>query len=240
MGKASRLLILGVFLFLTLGAGAQPMWKPTPFSDPGISDGETSVLRNRLFSGDSFVLTVQVIHADPGGGSYRLISEAVNGEQEDQVVARPDLSLRELTVRGQGGDVIYRVWNRDGEWMVQLSGKTKRFRADLRMVERRTLFLVLRGLTFSPGLKTDFPLFLPETGTVSMYARVLGTEQVTVPAGTFQAYKVEMGARGFLGVLAKQYLTYYWFDANPPHRFLRYEWPEKGQLTELVRIRLEE
>ena len=66
------------------------------------------------------------------------------------------------------------------------------------------------------------------------YARFLGEEKVTVPAGTFDCYKLKIAASG--GLIRRFTSRYYfWFAKEPPHHFVKYE--DGKRVTELMEIR---
>jgi hypothetical protein len=102
----------------------------------------------------------------------------------------------------------------------------------------------LRGFPFGKAEKLEFyitPPFNPNIPSWSWkmwktYAKFLGEEKVTVPAGTFDCYKLEMGASG--GVIRRFTTEYYfWFSKEPPYRFVKYQDVEGKNITELMEIR---
>lgn len=68
------------------------------------------------------------------------------------------------------------------------------------------------------------------------YIKPLGEEKVTVPAGTFDCYKLELGSSG--GII-RHFTTeyYFWFAKEPPHRFVKYQDKDGKNVTELMEIR---
>ena len=61
---------------------------------------------------------------------------------------------------------------------------------------------------------------------VDMCAKVVGHEEVTVPAGTYQCRKVELGAAGLIGKLFWRTHYYYYFTDDFPHHFVKYSDPD--------------
>ena len=53
-------------------------------------------------------------------------------------------------------------------------------------------------------------------GTFSMYVQEVGREQVTVPAGEYDCYKLEMGVGGLAGIFARSYKYYFWYTRRNP------------------------
>jgi len=102
-----------------------------------------------------------------------------------------------------------------------------------------TLALVFRTFPFGQGEKVDFQVVMDGArgsplGTFNMYVQETGREQVTVPAGVYDCYKLEMGVGGFAGVFARGYRYYFWYTAQEPHFLVRYEEKKERGITELV------
>jgi hypothetical protein len=96
------------------------------------------------------------------------------------------------------------------------------------------LALALRGLTFREGLALETRL-LPSLATTrggspeweDATIRVIGAESVTVPAGTFRAWRVEVGlGTGFITL---------WFDAAGTHPLVK-QLSARGDTLELARL----
>lgn len=67
-------------------------------------------------------------------------------------------------------------------------------------------------------------------------AKYLGTETVTVPAGTFDCYKLEVSASGgLIKRVASKY--YFWYDKKPPYQFVKYQDEDAKDVTELMEIK---
>lgn len=73
-------------------------------------------------------------------------------------------------------------------------------------------------------------------GSFAMYVVEMGREQVKVPAGNYDCYKLEMGITGMAGVFAAKYKYYFWYTVNEPHILVKYE-DEQGRLSELIERR---
>ncbi|HET8657325.1 MAG TPA: insulinase family protein [Longimicrobiaceae bacterium] len=82
-------------------------------------------------------------------------------------------------------------------------------------VPKGTLFngmdeIALAVADLAPGKTISIPVFSPQSGSpMTASFKVTGTESVTVPAGTFQAYRVEMAAGPQSGTL--------WVRRDAPH-----------------------
>lgn len=84
---------------------------------------------------------------------------------------------------------------------------------------------VIAAADLQPGRTVTLPVFSPQTGgAINATFKVVGTEQVTVPAGTFQAYKVE-------STVGPQSMTLY-LRRDAPHIGLKQE--PAGQPVSIV------
>jgi hypothetical protein len=77
------------------------------------------------------------------------------------------------------------------------------------------LLPVLRALPLADRYATRINSFVPILGRMDTFTvSVVGSEQVTVPAGTFTTYKVELSAR--------DHKTTAWFSHDAPHVLVKY------------------
>ncbi len=83
--------------------------------------------------------------------------------------------------------------------------------------DNNSLLAILRGLPFSTGTAASFTNVVPANAAqIKSTATVAGQESVTVPAGTFETYKVVMGFGG-----AQQQTA--WYETAAPHRLIKYD-----------------
>jgi hypothetical protein len=129
----------------------------------------------------------------------------------DRAVAVEEGWFREVSVLGWGGEV-------------------ERYPSDVAPL--LGCALMLRGLEFERGADRSFALWLANTVHWEIYVRVERRERVTVPAGTIDAWRVRarpsfhMVGRALdrlVGALLPPFVLH--FDAEPPHRFLRFAFP---------------
>jgi hypothetical protein len=81
-------------------------------------------------------------------------------------------------------------------------------------VDERALTTMLTTLPWAAGAKFAFPVFYStENSLKQTQLSVAATESVTVPAGTFQAYKVDMSGG--------RVPTTFWIEVAAPHRVLK-------------------
>ena len=89
-------------------------------------------------------------------------------------------------------------------------------------------------INITPPFKPNIPLWSWKMWKA--YAKYLGEEKVTVPAGAFDCYKLETGVSGGL---IKRFTTeyFFWFENKPPYRFVKYQDKDGKNVTELMEIR---
>ena len=101
---------------------------------------------------------------------------------------------------------------------------------------------LLRLLPAAPDQQMQFDLVTGEGRLVGMHARVVGRERVTVPAGTFDSFQVQLEPTGFLAVLATlRGPLYMWHTVAAPHVWVKYQGPDGSPglqpvVRELVRF----
>ncbi len=83
--------------------------------------------------------------------------------------------------------------------------------------DNNSLLAILRGLPFSTGDASSFTnVITANAAQVKSTATVAGQEAVTVPAGTFDTYKVVMDFGGAQKQTA-------WYEVADPHRLIKYD-----------------
>ncbi len=83
--------------------------------------------------------------------------------------------------------------------------------------DNNSLLAILRGLPFSEGTAAAFTnVVTANAAQVKSTATVSGQESVTVPAGTFDTYKVVMDFGGAQKQTA-------WYEVADPHRLIKYD-----------------
>ncbi len=92
------------------------------------------------------------------------------------------------------------------------------------------LSVLLRLLPTAPDQEIRFQLVTHAASVVDMRANVVGRERVTVPAGTFDCYKIELRPTGFTGFLATIIMPnfYMWHTEAAPHFWVKYQGAEGG------------
>lgn len=114
-----------------------------------------------------------------------------------------------------------------------------------------TFPLALRGMTFTIGREETFYIWFNPTTVFAAVLKVKGEEEITVPAGKFKCYRIEIGPDlvDFVGPVVgralKPFIASYiaWLDTKPPHRIVRYQGPfgmvniaGPSEIYELVKV----
>ena len=108
------------------------------------------------------------------------------------------------------------------------TSSTVRFAADA--ITPELLPAMLRLLPDSSAQTMRFELITREGSVVPMEARIVGEEQVTVPAGSYRCYRVELTPTGLIGFLAGLLLPKFlmWHTVVAPHFWVKYQGPADG------------
>ena len=199
---SSLLFTLSFILFtLTACSAAQP--QPLIFGEPVWADGETSAYRvtnreDRIVGTATFQVGQRV--EDGGWTLTREINDAGVSElatiEMQPVGYRPLQSHLVRTFGGgkqvveaqfEGAQVDIALTNRQGATVYQ----RVQVPSDIR--DERTLLLIVRSLPLAQGYATRINSFLPVAGKMERVAvQVRRSESVTVPAGSFDTWVVEL------------------------------------------------
>jgi len=96
-----------------------------------------------------------------------------------------------------------------------------------------TMPMILRGLPLARGYATQANLFLPIAAQLErVTVRVTGEEEITVPAGTFSTWAVDVDSAGTVSKL--------WFAQAAPHQLIKYQDGRNKAVFELSDYQAEE
>ena len=92
------------------------------------------------------------------------------------------------------------------------------------------LSILLRLIPIAPDQEIRFQLVTHTGSVVDMRANIVGRERVSVPAGTFDCYKIELRPSGLTGVVARLIMPnfYMWHTEAAPHFWVKYQGAEGG------------
>lgn len=191
--------------------------------------------------------TIQV--EEEGRGSQEGIGPAAWSVRIDAVFAGGDRRLSSRReIRNDAGRLV-RVEERDlnygsgsGRITVTDGGTSQKEIRQISLtptsISAEMLAAHLRLLPDRDGRQARFDLITRDGKDVPVAASVVGTERVTVPAGTFECYKIEIDPTGFLGLLSDIFLPriFMWHTVAAPHYWVKYQGPDEGRLSrEIIR-----
>jgi len=102
----------------------------------------------------------------------------------------------------------------------------------------QSLPLLLLGFPFESVKEMSFTLsYLPQPPVVwKMRATLQGVETVTVPAGSFECYKIKLQTREWFSRFAFGDNTFFWIRKDQPRVLVRYTFPFAGETSSLVSL----
>jgi hypothetical protein len=210
-----------------------------PFRDPDVPDGEETDYRGLLAGEEAGAGTMRVERLELDGHPFyrQLLSLRVQGEAEYEAeivfrrrrgVVLADSYRAETSHEGQSVAVEEGRF-RDVKGL-QWGGEIEPFPADVSPL--LGCALALRGLEFARGERRAFSLWLANTVHWPIETHVERTETISLPGGRRGAWRVRVRpsferVAGPLDRLVAMILPPFvlHFDADPPHRFLRFEFP---------------
>jgi len=220
--------------------------------DPGIPDGEQIVWRLTRDGKPTppSIITWHVGDID-GRPVYEITTVSGERKQAKYVIDKADMRLIEAQVsrnneKGKSKISIVIEGNRQCLTCIEDGKKPKEKRIECFQDGYNGVVLpfVLRGFPFAAQKKVKLKLTPPFKPGIPFwawrmwksYAKYLGTETVTVPAGTFDCHKLEVGASG--GLIKRVTSKYYfWYAKEPPYQFVKYQDEDAKAVTELMEMR---
>jgi len=246
-----RKLTLTLFWFLLIAISLGVEASGSVFSDPCIPDGEQIVWRSiRPNRGPMLSTVTWHIKARDGNPVYEITTDSGDRKQGKYIVGKSDLRLVwvnvvEQTEEGESEVTIQAIG--DHQYLVHdFKNKRKEEKRETYPDGYNGICLVfsLRGFPFGKQQEVNLrltPAFYPGIPLWAWrmwksYARFLGEEKVTVPAGTFDCYKLEVAASG--GIIKRFTSKYYfWYTKEPPYRFVKFQDKDAENVTELMEVR---
>jgi hypothetical protein len=240
-----------LFCFLFMAVFLETGALASVLRDPGISDGEQIVWRvTKKDREPTFSMVIWHVKDRDGRPVYEVTTDSGELKQAKYIIDKSDLRLISAHVRRKNhrgrsevnievkGDQQYLTYefnDKDGEKEIEHGEKS---------YNGMTLIFSLRGFPFGKREKIKLratPPFKPwyPRWTWKMwksYAKVKEVEKVTVPAGTFECYKLEVAPSSrFVRQFTNKY--HFWFTKEPPHWFVKYQDKDGDSVTELMEIK---
>ncbi len=219
----SRIATLAVLGFILVGCSSQPgpglSLGPAPWKDgdratydwvnkSGAKIGTSELSYSR--SGSNWVLT----EVDKIGTLDQTAAVTVDG-----TTLKP--LGEQKTIKSQGTDATVDTTYQGGKLDIKavVNGQNKSATLDVPSdsLDNDQIIVTLRALKFADGYQGSYVNVNGATATkLNTTVRVVGKESVTVPAGTFDAWKVELRFGG-------QATQYTWYQVDAPNQLLQYD-----------------
>jgi hypothetical protein len=205
------------------------------FADPGIAALERAVYRGSIGDEEAGEGTLEIEPVD--GGLEQRITTVVAGHARYAMRARFSvrggaLLCEDYALETFSGDV--RIAREEGAFR---DVQTLQWGGELQPYPRSVTPLLacataLRGLDFARGEKRQFAVWLANTAYWPVDLHVEKRERVSVPAGEFDAWRIRVRpsfreVAGALDRVVQAFLPPFviHFEADAPHRFLRFTFP---------------
>ena len=234
------------FLFFS-GFSLQGLMAGPVFQNPGIADSEYFEITDYINKETGYVIAKVSITLKTRNGEkyYHLLVREGNLFLNDIEVRYHDLTtITEKRYDSRTGTLI-ELFSFDGVSRVRLYNREKKLDkyftvSDGNIYSRYAYLVSFRGFPFNGASSAVFKSYMFEYGdAMAMKLSRIARQSVTVRAGTFDCYKLELTVTGWLSIFVKGKFNLY-FEAAPPHRFVKYEeMDDKGNwdANELVKYK---
>ncbi len=215
--------VLALFVLVLIGCSSQP--------GPGLSLGDAPWKDGDKASYDlvdksgNKVGTSELSYARDGS-TWVLSSADKAGTLDQSAAVKVDATTlkplgEEKKVKAQNTDATVNTTYQNGKLEIRaiVNGETKSATMDVPSdsLDNDQLLSTLRALKFADGYEGKYANVNGGTASkLNTTVRVQGKETVTVPAGTFSAWKLELDFAG----QAKQYA---WYQADAPNQLVQYD-----------------
>lgn len=241
------MLLLSLLMFVLLGTDALG----AIFNDPNVPHGEQFIWRGILPDQDPIVSVVTWrVSSGEGRPMYEITSDSGERKQAKYIIDKSDLRLIHAHVVEQTreGKFEMTITVRSGRQYMVSEFKNKVSKKDIEHPSDGyngiTLPFYLRGFPFGKQKEVEPQITVPVLPGKPLWVwsmwgskvKFIGEEKVTVPAGTFNCYKLEVSAGNWVikRVTSKYY---FWFMKEPPYRFVRFQDKDGDNITELLEIK---
>ena len=220
------------------------------FSDPNVPDGEQILWRvTKQGKKPGFSTITWNTENRDGRPVYRITTDSGASKQAEYIIDRADLRLMYAHIKQNNengkSDIIIKISGKDQYLTCDFNGKRKKAKIEHPLDGYNGILVAfsLRGFPFGKQDKVKLKITPPIKQTLPFWTwkmwkssvKLLGVETTTVPAGTFECYKlvIEPSSRLIKRFTSKYYV---WFAKKPPHHFVKYQDKDGKSLTELVEI----
>jgi hypothetical protein len=220
-----------IMLLIAVGCASSPASSaPTASGDASLKltppwHSDEHFEYNIVATQDGSLLGTSMIDVQPAGDVTTIKNVVKIGQiTQSMTVTVRSSDLRPLSgehqVTGSPNDFSLTSAYQNGQLTVQAQTaqgtKNATVNVDASALDNDSLLMVLRGAPLADNFSSPFTLVVSANATqVKAMLNVVGKESVTVPAGTFETYKVELS-------FGTQKQTI-WYEAVSPHRLIQYD-----------------
>ena len=220
------------------------------FADPNVPDGEQYIWRATKRDKEPIISTVTWrVSSGEGRPMYVITTDSGERKYGEYIIDKSDLRLIGVnaTEKTKDGKFEIAIAVRNGRQYMVSEFKNKIKQKDIKHISDGyngvVLPFYLRGFPFGEKkevkLKMTAPLFPGKKLWVwkmwKSTVKFVCEETMTVPAGTFDCYKLEVSASNWaIKRVTSEY--YFWYMKEPPHRFVKFRDKNGKNITELMEI----
>ena len=222
-----------VFLFLFFLAAVNVLAQPV-FKNPGIPDNETFEIHEYVSPKVGYALTrVNISLQQSNGEKYYQMNvyegNAFLNEIEVRYSDLTTISEKRTDLRTNTLIQYYIKKGNDIHFYNKVINVDKRIVSDEKNIySPLAYFLSFRGFPFEIGKSVSFKTYMYQYGgELTMNLANTGTEKVTVKAGTFNCYVLELSVGGWQSFFAPD-KYYFYFTVADPHIFVKYRENDDG------------
>ncbi len=225
----SRTIVIRLLLLATALLSSCTAAQPLTLEAAPWQDGEVSVYDVLNAGGASVGAASWTWHSDPEGWALSYDVTLDTGEQGAEVIVGPDLFpvRSRLTRSGAHHETIYSADSitiittaDDGPHTVDLLPRPTH------PIDNSQSLQTQRALPLAAGYRTTYANVIPSTHqVVRTQVRVVGAETLTVAAGTFETWHVEM--------VSGQSRRAAWYAQEAPHLLIQYQHRDTGSKMQL-------
>lgn len=212
-------------ILLTIAAAGQPVFK-----NPGIPSSESFEIKDFIDNTTGYVsTTINISLKERNSQKYYYIrvdeGNCFLNEIEVNYNDLTTISERRMDKRSNSLEECY---ENNGNGIVHFFNREKKIdkifhNPDKNIYSRYAYFISFRGFPFEVGKSVTFDTYFFEYGdALSMKVEVLSKQTVSVKAGVFECYKLELSVAGWLSIFAP-YKSYLYFTVDGTHQFIKYE-----------------
>jgi hypothetical protein len=235
-------IILSAFLLIYLSF--TPFDKPV-FNNPGLADSESFEIFDYIDPKIGYVITkVDIALQEKSGKKFYHINVVEGNYFSTEIDIKYDdlttISEKRTDLKTKTLIESYNIVdNNTIHFFCKEKGIDKNFStSDKNIYSRYAFFYSFRGFPFTNKQSVTITTYMFEYGdALSMKVVNVSKEKVTVKAGKFDCYKLELSVTGWLSVFAPD-KYYLYFSVEKPYRFIKYmeKWDDGFHSSELYKI----